>query len=131
MSDVVPTEYRDDSDDLAAVTANGPLAGIRVLELGGIGPGPFCGMLLGDLGAEVIRVERPGEAGRTAAHSWLHRNRRLIAVDLKDQAGAAARCSWWRASTPCSRVFAPASPSASASVPNSAWPVTLVWCMAG
>ena len=38
----------------------GPLAGVRVIELAGIGPGPFCGMLLADLGAEVVRVDRPG-----------------------------------------------------------------------
>ncbi|WP_332642363.1 CoA transferase, partial [Aeromicrobium sp.] len=38
----------------------GPLAGVRVVELVGIGPGPFAGMLLADLGADVIRVDRPG-----------------------------------------------------------------------
>ena len=37
----------------------GPLAGLRVLEVASIGPGPFCGMLLGDMGADVIRVDRP------------------------------------------------------------------------
>jgi alpha-methylacyl-CoA racemase len=68
----------------------GPLHGIRVIELGGIGPGPFCGMVLGDLGAEVIRVDRPADAGRPAPFPVLHRNRRSIAVDLKDPAGAAA-----------------------------------------
>lgn len=41
---------------------SGPLDGVRVIELLGIGPGPFSGMLLADLGAEVIRVERPGAA---------------------------------------------------------------------
>ncbi|MFI0961266.1 CaiB/BaiF CoA transferase family protein [Streptomyces sp. NPDC021080] len=70
--------------------AGGPLAGVRVLELGGIGPGPFCGMLLGDLGAEVIRVDRPTEAGRISTHPILHRNRRSITVDLKHPDGAAA-----------------------------------------
>ena len=69
---------------------SGPLHGIRVVELGGIGPGPFCGMVLGDLGAEVIRVDRPAEAGRSSMHPVLHRNRRSIAVDLKDPAGAAS-----------------------------------------
>src|ERR1700721_261756 len=43
-----------------ADTKGGPLAGVRVVELAGIGPGPFCGMLLADLGATVIRVDRPG-----------------------------------------------------------------------
>ena len=69
---------------------SGPLAGVRVVELGGIGPGPFCGMVLGDLGAEVIRVDRPAEAGRRSVPPVLHRNRRSIAVDLKDPAGAQA-----------------------------------------
>jgi len=73
------------------VTAGrGPLDGVRVLELGGIGPGPFCGMLLADLGASVVRVERPADAGRPSQHPWLHRNRRSIAVDLKRPEGVTA-----------------------------------------
>jgi alpha-methylacyl-CoA racemase len=64
----------------------GPLAGIRVIELGGIGPGPFCGMVLSDLGAEVIRVDRTGEAGEEALHPVLHRGRRSLAIDLKSPA---------------------------------------------
>ncbi len=39
---------------------SGPLRGLRVIEIAGIGPGPFCGMMLADLGAEVVRVDRPG-----------------------------------------------------------------------
>jgi alpha-methylacyl-CoA racemase len=65
----------------------GPLTGVRVLELGGIGPGPFAGMLLGDLGAEVIRIDRPREAGTETPHPVLHRNRRSITVDLKAPEG--------------------------------------------
>ena len=42
----------------------GPLSGLRVVELGGIGPVPLCGMVLSDLGAEVVRVDRPSDAGR-------------------------------------------------------------------
>ena len=49
----------------------GPLKGIRIIEFAGIGPGPFCGMMLADHGAEVIRIERPGQA--TDAHDVLHR----------------------------------------------------------
>tara|TARA_B100000530_G_scaffold334527_1_gene284549 strand:- start:643 stop:1788 length:1146 start_codon:yes stop_codon:yes gene_type:complete len=63
----------------------GPLAGIRVIELAGIGPGPFCGMMLSDMGAEVIRVERIG--GNTRPKDVLARNRRSIALDLKDPRG--------------------------------------------
>jgi alpha-methylacyl-CoA racemase len=67
----------------------GPLADVRVLELGGIGPGPFCGMILADLGAEVIRVDRLSEAGTETLHPVLHRGRRSLALDLKAPAGAA------------------------------------------
>ncbi|HWB35439.1 MAG TPA: CaiB/BaiF CoA-transferase family protein, partial [Rugosimonospora sp.] len=65
----------------------GPLAGVRVIELGGIGPGPFCGMLLADLGADVIRVDRPEEAGTPSPHPILHRGRRSVVLDLKDPNG--------------------------------------------
>lgn len=67
----------------------GPLAGIRVVELGGIGPAPFCGMLLADLGAEVIRVDRPAEAGRDSPHPVILRGRSSVAVNLKDAEGVA------------------------------------------
>jgi len=60
----------------------GPLAGFKVLEMAGLGPAPFCGMMLADLGAEVVRVDRPG--GRKAsAFDVLSRGRRSIAIDLK------------------------------------------------
>lgn len=70
--------------------AGGPLAGVRVVELGGLGPGPFCGMMLADLGAEVIRVDRPAEAGQETRHPVIHRGRTSIAVDLKHPEGADA-----------------------------------------
>jgi len=68
----------------------GPLSGFKIIELAGIGPGPFCGMMLADMGAEVIRVERFSAAADSAATSpkdILARNRRSIAVDLKSPAG--------------------------------------------
>ena len=65
----------------------GPLTGIRVVELGGIGPGPYCAMLLADHGADVIRVERPEEAGTETLHPVLHRGRRSVTIDLKRPAG--------------------------------------------
>ncbi|MFD0065457.1 CoA transferase [Streptomyces sp. NPDC056689] len=73
-----------------AAGARGPLAGVRVVELGGLGPGPFCGMMLADLGAEVIRVDRPAEAGQETRHPVIHRGRTSIAVDLKHPEGADA-----------------------------------------
>ena len=59
----------------------GPLSGIRIIELAGIGPGPFCGMMLADHGAEVIRVDRPGTA--PAPHDPLLRSRKSVTLDLK------------------------------------------------
>ncbi len=64
----------------------GPLGGYRIIELAGIGPGPFCGMMLADMGAEVIRVDRPSAAPRRG-RDVLTRGRKSIAVDLKSQAG--------------------------------------------
>jgi alpha-methylacyl-CoA racemase len=66
----------------------GPLTGIRVVELGGIGPGPFCGMVLADMGADVVRLDRPGGSPGALAGDLLQRGRRSLAVDLKDPDGA-------------------------------------------
>jgi alpha-methylacyl-CoA racemase len=64
----------------------GPLSGFRIIELAGIGPGPFCGMMLSDMGADVIRIDRLGApGGRT--QDVLARNRRSVAVDLKQREG--------------------------------------------
>jgi alpha-methylacyl-CoA racemase len=79
----------------------GPLEGVRVVELAGIGPAPFCAMLLSDMGAEVIRVDRAGNVGQDDSRvggppgeefrfNLLARGRRNIAVDLKNPEGAAA-----------------------------------------
>ncbi len=65
----------------------GPLAGLRIIELAGIGPGPFAGMMLADHGADVIRVDRPG--ARIDAKDPLLRSRTLIGVDLKSPDGVA------------------------------------------
>ncbi|HTB56081.1 MAG TPA: CaiB/BaiF CoA-transferase family protein, partial [Trebonia sp.] len=70
--------------------AAGPLTGVRVVELAGIGPGPFCGMLLADLGAEVIRVDRPGGPPSPVPldKDVTSRGKRRIVVDLKHPRGA-------------------------------------------
>ena len=60
----------------------GPLAGVRVVEFAGLGPAPFCGMLLSDLGADVVRIDRT-DARPAAAHQVTQRGRRSVALDLK------------------------------------------------
>ena len=80
---------------MSTPTATGPLAGIRVIELGQVIAGPFCGQLLGDLGADVIKVEAPGTGdvlrqwgpGDAASGSvWWQvagRNKRSVTIDLR------------------------------------------------
>ena len=69
----------------------GPLTGIRIVELQGIGPGPFCGMMLSDMGAEIIRIDRADrvQGGDPAdpPSDLLARGRRSIGIDLKNPAG--------------------------------------------
>ena len=64
----------------------GPLAGFKVVEFAGIGPGPFCAMLLADLGAEVVCIARPG--GQGAAGPVLGRSRQTVEIDLRQPEGA-------------------------------------------
>ena len=73
----------------------GPLVGLKVVEIGSIGPGPFCAMLLADLGADVVRVDRATGAGLVGPNAdfrteLLHRGRRSLAVDLKHPDGVEA-----------------------------------------
>ena len=69
----------------------GPLAGFRIIEIAGIGPAPMCAMLLADLGADVLRVERMQASGlgieKPARFELLNRSRRAIAIDLKKKQG--------------------------------------------
>lgn len=73
------------------MSSTGPLSGTRVLEIQGIGPGPFAAMVLADLGADVIRVDRtvPGglQLSGPTGHDVLARSRRSVALDLKQPAG--------------------------------------------
>jgi alpha-methylacyl-CoA racemase len=64
----------------------GPLTGLRVLELAGIGPGPHAAMILGDLGADVVRIERPTATSGPVRDAML-RNRRFVIADLKSEQG--------------------------------------------
>jgi alpha-methylacyl-CoA racemase len=77
----------------SASTGQGPLAGIRVVEMAGIGPAPMCGMVLADAGADVLRVDRPSPSGlgidKPVRFDLLARSRRSVAVDLKHPDGVA------------------------------------------
>ena len=72
-----------------SAAAEGPLHGLRVLEFAGIGPGPHCAMLLADMGAEVLRIEREG--GNGWPNPVADRGRRVLALDIRSAAGR-ARC---------------------------------------
>src|SRR5215217_8764507 len=77
----------------ATVGTRGPLGGVRIIELAGIGPGPFAAMMLADMGADVLRVER-AQAVRGPAPDQPHgdlllRGRRNVAIDLKHPDGVA------------------------------------------
>src|SRR5690606_6560012 len=65
-----------------AQQASGPLAGIKVVEMAALGPTPFCGMMLSDMGADVVRIDRPG-APPPQPTSTIERGRRSIILDLK------------------------------------------------
>lgn len=66
----------------------GPLQDVKILEIGGIGPGPFCGMMLSDMGAELIRIDRIGQFKKLSSkYDVLARNRKSIVIDLKSSAG--------------------------------------------
>ena len=79
MPDTAPQE--------STTKRSGPLVGLKVVELGGIGPGPFAAMLLADLGADVVRIDRQTDPGlgvpRGAEFDLMNRSRRSVAVDLK------------------------------------------------
>ena len=76
---------------MASSSSKGPLAGVRVIELAGLGPGPFAAMLLADLGADVVRIDRPGPGSiAIVGPAWdlLNRGKRSVVVDLKHPDGA-------------------------------------------
>jgi alpha-methylacyl-CoA racemase len=72
----------------------GPLAGLKVVEMAGLGPAPFAGLMLADMGADVLRIDRKTKAGgdsfeRVKAPNFVDRGRRCVALDLKDPEAAA------------------------------------------
>jgi alpha-methylacyl-CoA racemase len=113
----------------------GPLAGVRVIELAGIGPGPFAAMMLSDMGAEVIRVERAqavrGPAPDVPGWDVLQRGRRNLALDLKHPDGVSALLSLVERADALLEGFRRGSWSAWVSAPTCAWPATRSWSSAG
>src|SRR5512143_3370206 len=71
------------------VMGQGPLSDVKIIEFQGIGPGPFCGMLLSDLGADVVRIDRKGGRGGSPS-DVTSRGRRSVAMDLKQPAAVEA-----------------------------------------
>jgi alpha-methylacyl-CoA racemase len=71
--------------DAQESSRRGPLTGLRVLEFTGIGPGPYCAMLLSDLGAEVLRIEREG--GNGWRNPVMDRGRAALTIDIRSEAG--------------------------------------------
>lgn len=68
----------------------GPLQGLKVVEMAGLGPGPFCGMLMADLGADVVRIDRPQGTARPEAARFdvTSRGKRSLAIDLRQEGAA-------------------------------------------
>jgi alpha-methylacyl-CoA racemase len=97
----------------------GPLSGRRIVELAGVGPAPFACMLLSDMGADVIRVDRPGGTPLPVAaplDDLYNRGKRSIVLDLKRPEGVETALALAKTADAVVRAFAPASPNASASV---------------
>src|SRR3954449_11215114 len=70
---------------------SGPLSGIKIIEIAGIGPGPFCGFMLADMGADIIKIDRAGAVRGGSPDSppldVLQRGRRSVGIDLKNPDG--------------------------------------------
>ena len=62
----------------------GPLTGTKIVEFAGLGPGPFCGMILADMGAEVIVIDRIENYGKEKTNDLASRGKKSIAIDLKN-----------------------------------------------
>lgn len=72
---------------LATMSDRGALAGVTVVEFAAIGPAPFCGMMLADMGADVVRIDRPGAPDPLATNAVFGRGKRSVVLDLKSEQG--------------------------------------------
>src|SRR4051794_15784559 len=81
------TDMLDKTASQSQTRATGPLAGTRIVEFAGIGPGPFACMMLADMGAEVVTLDRIG--AKKSLKSVSGRGRKIVELDLKDKAAIA------------------------------------------
>src|SRR5680860_1229792 len=103
----------------------GPLAGVRVVELAGLAPVPFACMLLADLGADVVRVHRPGSPAPLT--DVLERGREAIGLDLKSEAGIEELLALVDRADVLVEGFRPGVAERLGSGRTSAWPATRGW----
>lgn len=112
----------------------GPLKGLRVLEIESIGPVPWVGMMLSDMGADVLRVDRraPPDLGieRPKRHVLMDRGRRSVLIDLRSDGGRADFLNLVAKATCSSKACGPESWSGWAWGPTSATPLTKGWSSA-
>lgn len=110
----------------------GPLQGLRVIELASIGPGPHAAMILGDLGADVVRIDRPGKLGGipSSRRETALRNRRSVTADLKSDEGRELVLKLVAKADVLIEDCAPASPNGWAWAPRIARRSTSGWSMA-
>ena len=110
----------------------GPLAGVRVIEMAGIGPAPFCGMLLADMGAEVVRIDRltPSDLGieTPVKYDLFNRNKQSVAIDLKSADGVATALRLIEKADILIEGFRPGVMEKLGLGPDAAWPQILAWC---
>ena len=109
---------------------SGPLNGIKIVEFAGIGPGPFCAMLLSDMGAEIIRIDRKGSHGGSP-NDIGSRGRKSVALDLKKPEGIEACLKLIENADVVQEGFRPGVMDASAWGRMCAWRAIRNWFMAG
>ena len=110
--------------------ASGPLNGVRILEFNGIGPGPFCGMLLSDLGADILRIDRQGGDRGEKTHVT-RRGRKSVAFDLKRPEAREACLKLIATSDALFEGFRPGVMERLGLDPMRLWRAILDWCTAG
>ena len=111
----------------------GPLQGLKVVEMAGLGPAPFCAMMLADMGADVVRIERPGAPSVTGAAGKFDvtaRSRRVLALDLKNPLATGAVLALVEQADVLIEGFRPASWNAWAWARKRAWHAGLRWSTA-